>query len=77
MVPPVNTTVMAVMIARGHPPGSVNPAASGQVHHQSVLVSETGASGCGDLGNFGGSSSWHRGPITMYMMWEWGVLGCV
>lgn len=45
MVPPVNTTVMEVMSAKGLPPESANPAASGQGHHPSVLVSETRAWG--------------------------------
>ena len=41
MVPPVNTTVMEGMSAKGPPPGSASPAASGQDHHPSVFVSET------------------------------------
>ena len=41
MVPPVNTTVMEDMSAKGPPHGSASPAASGQDHHPSVLVSET------------------------------------
>lgn len=54
MVPPVNTTVMEVTSAKGPPPGSVSPAASGQDHHPSVLVSETRESGHIDQGYFGG-----------------------
>lgn len=57
MVPPVNTTVMGVMSAKGPPPGSASPAASGQGHHPSVLVSEAvdGEHGHADQGCLGGA----------------------